>query len=271
MRTVKQLAVLLAVIVLALYFVQDKLILFPMAGSPGSQNRVVAGAVPWTDDGQFRGFIFEPNQPPKGTIIFFHGNAGATQYRARYARLLTGYGYRVALQEYPGFGARPGAATTSAALASALRDAEAARKTWTGPMYLMGESFGAGMAAQVAGHSPGQFAGVILITPWDSLADLVNAKFYGLPMSLLLHTRLDSITALKAYTGHVFVVGAENDTLIPVIHAKTLVAAHRSAQFLELPTIDHNDWFDAMHKSDWELVLSSVTADRDKAVKNDVR
>lgn len=256
----KYLLIIVAIILaflLLIYLSQDKLMLFPMPEDPGRAEISVPGAQPWRDGEYYRGLVFEPDGDARGTILFFHGNAGAAQYRAPYARRMLGFGYRVVLQEYPGFGARPGTASMANALESAVEDALAAREKWTGPIYLMGESLGAGMAAQIAHRFPERFAGVALFTPWESLSRLVNEKFNGFPMSILLRVRLDTRKALEAYPGNVVIVGAERDTLIPVDHARAL--ADSRTRYIELKGAGHNDWFDAMTPGHWEAVLSAVS------------
>ncbi|WP_334187865.1 alpha/beta hydrolase, partial [Noviherbaspirillum sp.] len=257
-----KLAILITAIVfsalLGLYLIQDRLMLFPMPDDPRRADLAVAGSVPWSDGGIYRGLVFEPASQAKGTILFFHGNAGAAQYRAAYAHRLTTYGYRVVLHEYPGFGARSGHASLPSAIESSSHDAESARARWPGPMYLMGESLGAGIAAQVATSNPAGFEGLVLITPWENLAALVNENFAGIPLSLLLRARLDTIDALKHYPGNIVVIGAENDTLIPVAHARTLAGSHTGVHYLELLGAGHNDWFDAMSVVQWDQVISMM-------------
>ncbi|HEV2610309.1 MAG TPA: alpha/beta hydrolase [Noviherbaspirillum sp.] len=252
-------AILLAAL-LTLYLGQDRLILFPMPEDPHKTDLAVTGAMPWDDQGVYRGLVFEPKSPAKGTIVFFHGNAGAAQYRAPYAHKLVTYGYRVLLQEYPGFGARSGSASLPNAVESALVDTKQAGERWPGPMYLMGESLGAGIAAQIAASNPAGFEGLVLITPWKSLSALVNEKFAGIPFSFLLRERLDTFDALNRYPGNVVVVGAENDTLIPVEHAKSLVGARTGIHYLELEGTGHNDWFNAMSDARWGQVISMMAA-----------
>ena len=205
-------AAVAALALLLLYMGQDKLLLFPMPEDPHRSNLAIAGASPWHEHGAYRGVVFEPLGTEKGTVLFFHGNAGAAQYRSIYARRITALGFRLVLHEYPSFGARPGNATLRAALASAHEDAALARARWTGKMVLMGESLGAGLAAQIAASNPGKFDGIALFTPWKSLASLVNEKFFHLPLSVLLRERLDTGAALASYKGKVAIIGAEKDT-----------------------------------------------------------
>lgn len=252
---------MVAVVVLVsflLYMSQDKLLLFPMPEDPHRTNLAIPGAVPWHEQGSYRGVVFEPPGTARGTVLFFHGNAGAAQYRAIYARSITAQGYRVVLHEYPGYGARPGKATLRAALTAAHEDAALARVRWTGRMILMGESLGAGFAAQVAADNPGKFDGIALFTPWTSLSSLVNEKFFGIPLSVLLRERLDTRAALATYKGKVAIIGAEKDDIILVTHARSLAAMDTARHYIELKGVGHNDWFDALDDGDWARLLAAL-------------
>jgi pimeloyl-ACP methyl ester carboxylesterase len=230
-----------------------------MPEDPNRGNLAIAGAAPWHEHGAYRGVVFEPAATARGTVLFFHGNAGAAQYRSIYARPITAQGFRVVLHEYPGYGARPGKATLREALASAHEDAALARARWTGPMILMGESLGAALAVQVAQSNPGKFDGIVLFTPWKSLASLVNEKFMHLPLSLLLRERLDTGEALASYKGKVVIIGAEKDTIIPVMHARSLAGTAMGRHYIELKGVGHNDWFDALDDRDWARLLQMLS------------
>lgn len=262
MNTVAFIMAIVVAALLVLFLAQDRLILFPMPEDPYRADLSGIEATPWLGGGNYSGLIFEPTTPAKGTILFFHGNAGAAQYRAPYAARLTAFGYRVVLHEYPGFGARPGAASVSSALQAVLEDAQRARKEWTGPVYLMGESFGAAMAAEAAGRHPDWFDGLVLITPWKSLSSLVNEKFGGLPLSFLLKHRLDLEWTLSAFPGKMVIVAAEEDSIIPARHARLLARQLPGAHYIELKGADHNEWFTAMSDANWKEVLAAVTQDR---------
>ncbi|MBB5503122.1 pimeloyl-ACP methyl ester carboxylesterase [Paraburkholderia sp. MM5384-R2] len=137
-----------------------------------------------------------------------------------------------------------------AAVAASREALEGTLAQWGGPVFLVGESLGAGMASQVAKGNEAAIAGVALITPWDSLADVAAEKYRLFPVRWLLHDPFDSVAALSRYDGSVVIVGAQQDTLIPVAHARRFASEHEHARILQLPTADHDDWFEAMSQDD---------------------
>lgn len=245
------------------YFWQSSMILLPgvTGGSPDVLAQCHPGSKEWHSAGSYLGKICEPARPAKGTVIVYHGNAGTVDDRALLAAKLTARGFRVILSEYPGFGKRKGSATIRQVLDASLGDFELAHASWPAPVYILGESFGAGVAAEIAKRHPGKVAGLVLITPWDSLANVVNAIF-PVPLSFLLIERFDTVDALAGYRGNVVIVAAERDEVLPVGHARALAKATPSATYFELPGAGHNDWPATMTENDWDRVLGAMAGRR---------
>lgn len=245
-----------------LYFGQDKMLLHPTRPGqfPPESIGAPGWATPWEQNGAYAGMVYAPLTAPKGTFVVYHGNAGTARDRENIARVLTDRGFRAVLVEYPEFDGRPGDATLRNALQTSLADFKQVQKTWPGPYYLLGESMGAGMVAQVAAQNLNTVAGVALFTPWDSLYNATNGKFFGLPVGLMLKEKFDSVAALSAYKGPVVVVAAEKDSLIPVRHAKALAAGHPGAKYLELAGSSHTSWPVYMKRPDWDAVLGHMTS-----------
>jgi uncharacterized protein len=210
----------------------------------------------WLPAGRFAGYVANPvDCVPRGTVVIYHGNAESAENKLPLATVFGLADYRVLIVEYPGHGGRDGARTMKAALAasrSALSDAKA---QWPGPIFLVGESLGAGMAAQAVAGEESSVEGVLLITPWDSLASVAAEKLRLFPVRWMLHAPFDSVEALKRFEGPVVVIGAANDTTIPVWHAERLARLHQHARFLLLPHADHDSWFDSMTPELWQEAL----------------
>lgn len=236
---------LLAAFAGLLFIMQDRMILLPGLAAAAGLPRLGPGAAEWTEHDQYRGIVIEPPAPAQGTVVFFHGNATLAPQLQVLAPYFLDRGLRVVLQEYPGFDRRPGKPTVRSALTSAHEDVALAARKWPGPLYLAGHSFGAGLAAQVAGANPDKIAGILLFTPWNSLASLAREKYFGIPLDFLLHERLDSAEALKRYNGPSVIVAAEQDTIVPPHHAKALADAIPNAHYIALRGADHVSWIDA--------------------------
>lgn len=252
-------AVTVGLFLALMYFWQSSLILLPGIGGSGADvlSQCGPGSAVWQEAGKYRGKVCEPASSARGTIIIYHGNAGTVDDRAGLAAVLIERGFRVALAEYPGFGKREGNATINKVLAASLEDFEIAHAKWPAPIYVLGESFGAGIAAEVVEKHREKVAGLVLITPWDSLANVVNATFF-IPLSFLLHERFDTVEAISEYRGNVVIVAAERDEVLPVRHARALAKAVSAAAYLELPGARHNDWPSFMMQKDWDWVMESL-------------
>ena len=257
----KAIAIRLVVCCAVLFVLQDQLILRP--GHTGSSPSMITQAnwsKPWMDGGELRGRVYSSQPSPPATVVLYHGNAGSIADREPLAQMLTNLGFRVVLVEYPGFGERGGWVSLSNTLEASIADFDLVKKEWQGPVYVVGESFGAGIAAQVAQHRPHQVAGLLLITPWDSLYDLVNQKFAGVPVGLLLKHHFDTVAALKVFEGPVQLVGAEKDTVIPVEHARTLARATPRALYREMTGAEHNTWPYDLTQRDWQTLMVGIGA-----------
>ena len=250
---------------------QDRLMFFPTRADAQQLQRVLRSADPravrlreWTVAGEWHGFVAEPAAPggPLPTILVFHGNAGWAGDRLYYLEPLLRRGWRVVLAEYPGYGARPGEATVESLLAAADKDIETALGEWPGPLVIVGESLGAGLVAQHAKRHAPRIAGLVLVTPWDSLRTVAKMHYGWLPVNLLLAHPLDSVAALRGFTKPVAVLVAGQDEIVGAAGGRALATSIDGATRVELPQAAHNDWLLAMTESQWDALLAPVTAAR---------
>ena len=86
-------------------------------------------------------------------------------------------GFRVILAEYPKYGGRPGKVGEKSFVAAGMETVRLAFEQYGEPLYLVGESLGCGVAAAVAKQTSVPIAGIILITPWDTLASVPSHSF----------------------------------------------------------------------------------------------
>jgi uncharacterized protein len=207
----------LALIWGGLFMFQDHLLYFP---DSAPLAEVVAearrdGLEPWPDAGDFRGLLCEPRTAARGTLVFFHGNAGHAGHRSWVAEALADVGLRVILAEYPGYGPRPGQPAEAVLVRDAVETLARVREQFPGPLLVAGESLGAGVAAAVAEKSP---------------------------VDLLLRDRYDSIANLAGFRGPVAVVIAARDSIVPAPFGQALFASLPGRKRLWTIPADHNDW-----------------------------
>ena len=251
-------------LVVSVYFLQGRLLYLRSANSAAVTQQQAADARLsfWPNAAKYQALLRAPslaavNRTVNGTIILFHGNAGTAEDRAFYATQFEQCGLRTLLVEYPGYGAR----ATDVALRQAALAAEggqiilAANAQFGQPIFVVGESLGAAVAAQAIQQAeqvlPGVVSGATLITPWDELANVANRRFWFLPVRLILADPYNSVMALKDFHAPLLVVRATQDEIIPA--SSTLALFNRfsgSKQIFNLPG-GHNSWSENIPDSWW--------------------
>lgn len=218
---------------LALFVFQRSLLFFPTHHPARSLLTV------WRDRGQSIGYCREVEQP-KMVWLMIHGNAGQASDRDYVLGHLSPEDALYVL-EYPGYGARPGNPTRNSMNAAAAEAyASLADQFPETPLGVIGESIGSGPACTLV-QATRRPAKVVLIVPFDSLANVAARRFFFLPVRWLLRDRWDNVEALRDYTGSVEIYGARQDSVIPCRHARNLARHCQSVQFTEMEG-GHNDW-----------------------------
>jgi uncharacterized protein len=132
--------------------------------------------------------------------------------------------YSVAGVDYRGYGESAGKPSEAAVKADALRiyDALAAKLGPDTRIVVMGRSLGTAMAAYVAANR--DVAGVILVTPFDSLAAVGQESHPLVPVRLLMKHPFDMAADAARVTAPTLMLVAGADQLIPPRHAERLAA-----------------------------------------------
>jgi len=241
---------------------QYSMLYFPSETAPSEQSLAGSDIRFWPSTGQeYRGFIGRTEiGAARGTFIVFHGNGGTAVGREFYVKALGRLGYRVILAEYPRYGGRKGELGEVSFVKDAAETVRLASEKFGGPIYLLGESLGCGVAAAVASSTPVPVAGVVLITPWDSLQSVAKTHFPLLLVRLLLKDSYDTMHNLSSFSGKIAVVGAERDEVIPLRHACNLYQSlsSREIRMWVVGKAGHNDWPMYMDQSWWQEAVGFV-------------
>ena len=185
---------------------QRQLIFFPQtAAEPAllhEADRI--GLQPWRDRaGALIGWRAPGREGAGARMLVLHGNAGYALHRLYYVQGLHALGnsWDVILFEYPGYGARTGTASADSFRDSATAAVDLLLAEDDRPLYLLGESLGSGVASYLAASLPEQVAGLLLVTPFTSLADVAAQHYPVLPIRALLRENFDSAESLQSYAG----------------------------------------------------------------------
>jgi len=173
----------------------------------------------------------------------FHGNAGLAVQRAYWAdaleRVQPGRPLSIYVLEYPGYGRRSGTPTQVSLTAAALTAFDAI--PGSDRIHLLGESLGCAVAAQMAQMRPQRVGGLVLVTPFNRLADVAAHHYPWLPVRWLVKDRWESDAALREFPGPLAIIAAERDSIVPARFAQRLHDGYPGRKRLHvIPGEDHN-------------------------------
>jgi len=215
-----------------LYVKQRELLYFP---TPPME---VAGATKVnlkSEAGVLKGWVVNPGMPK--ALIYFGGNGEQVERNADFfIKCLPQHS--VYLFPYRGYGGNPGSPSQDGLFSDALL-LEALIKSRHSAVSLMGRSLGSGVAVYVASKRP--IEKLLLVTPYDSIADVAAGKYPIFPVRWLLKDPFDSVAYAKNVNAEVKILIASDDTIIPPGHSRTLAMSFKQRPSIKyIENADHN-------------------------------
>lgn len=235
-----------------IYLLQERLIFFPqpLAADPlktdtGAAIEEVSLVTP--DKVRLHGWLVRAKQAqthmPAPILIYFGGNAEEVSWlvssAGRYA------GWSLLLLNYRGYGRSEGKPGEVEMFADAVQiyDYASSRAGGAG-VAVMGRSLGSGVAVYLATKRP--VAGVILVSPYDSVENVARGVYPFLPISLMLKHRFDSISRAPGIEVPLLCLVASDDRVIPRPHSERLYSAWGgNKQWREIRRSGHDNIADA--------------------------
>jgi pimeloyl-ACP methyl ester carboxylesterase len=143
------------------------------------------------------------------------------------------------LVNYRGYGGSTGRPTEEGLRTDALAIYDDVRRSHT-DVAVMGRSLGSGVAVQLASARP--VDRLVLVTAFDSLANVAAAHLTWLPVRALLKDRYESAARARDVSARVLMVVAEHDEIVPRARSQALAAAFRpgQAEIVVAPGVGHN-------------------------------
>ncbi len=229
-------------VVVYLYFNQRNMMYFPDSTRPDIVPGAELAEVTTQDGLTLQGWYFPPRDDSKPVILFFHGNAGNFADRVWRAASLGIKGYGVLLAEYRGYGGNPGKITEQGLYNDGRAYVEFLKKQER-PVVLHGESLGTGIATRLA--SEYDVAGLILESPYSSIADVAQSFYPVVPVRYLLSDKFPSADVIGKVKAPILMIHGELDRTIPIRFSRRLFdAAPEPKSFISLDSADHNNLYD---------------------------
>ena len=250
-----------AVLVLVFAF-QSRLVFYPEIGrevavTPQTYGLMFEPVEIRTADGEALQAWWVPADEPRGTVLFFHGNAGNISHRLDYLMMFHRMRYATLIVDYRGYGGSTGSPSEE----GTYRDAEAAWEYLRGArgvrqqdLVIVGESLGGAVASWLAANVESR--AVVLLSTFTSATDLGAQIYWFLPVRLISRIGYDNAENLKRIKAPVFIAHSRDDEVIPYSHGRKLfeLAAEPKA-FVEMSG-GHNAGF-IFVRPEWSAQLAA--------------
>ena len=204
-----------------MYATQRSQIYFPTP--PSTAARAQAW---WVESAAERIKVWVVSRPGSSALLYFGGNAedvadtvdslrDAIPDRSLY------------LVNYRGYGGSSGQPTEAGLREDAITIHDAVSRRHA-EVAVMGRSLGSGIAVQLAADRPVER--LVLVTAFDSLANVAAAHFPWLPVRTLLKDRYESAVRASDVGAPVLMVIAAGDEIVPRARSEALISAFGSGQ-----------------------------------------
>jgi len=175
----------------------------------------------------------------KKTIIFFHGNAGNLKNRNYKLNELSKFDVNFLIVAYRGFSGNQGKPSEQGLYedARSTLDWVKIKGVKEKNLILYGESLGTAVAIETAQNK--DLAGIILESPFTSMAELAQKYYPVLPVKYLLKDKYETIKKLPNIISPLLVLHGRLDTIVPFAMGQKLFEQANEPKFKYF--IDNDD------------------------------
>jgi fermentation-respiration switch protein FrsA (DUF1100 family) len=248
------LALIYVALGVVLYFFQGSMVFLAnlpgraLDGTPADIGLPYEDVAIDTEDGERLHGWYVPATKARGTLLFFHGNAGNISHRLESILIFNRLGLDVLIVDYRGYGQSTGRPSER----GTYRDARAAwdylvggRGLEAGQIVIFGRSLGGAVGAWLASDlaEAEQPAAVIVESAFTSGTDMARRLYPVYPARLLTRLRYPVVEYVQQLSCPLLVVHSRDDEIIPFAMGRAIYsAALQPKDFIELRG-DHNAGF----------------------------
>ncbi|MBL8266169.1 alpha/beta hydrolase [Steroidobacter sp.] len=222
MRTLLNFSLFVAVVYIGLcavlFFFQRSLLYYPQPRPQGE----LSATLPLSADDAELVISVRPHDGPNA-IVYFGGNGENVAYNL--PSFSSGFpDHALYLMNYRGYGGSSGSPSEAAIHRDALALFDLVHAKHSN-VLLMGRSLGSGVAIRLASERPA--TGLVLITPYSSIAELGARQFPMFPVKWLLQDKYESWRYAPEISVPTTFVVAERDEIIPRASSEDLYTRFR--------------------------------------------
>lgn len=205
-----------------------------------------------TGDGKTLSGIFFPARKPKGTVLFFHGNAGNISSFAAYYEFFLSQDYNCAVFDYRGFGKSSGEIFSERQFyEDAVLFTNFVTKNYPAEHFVVcGFSVGSAAAAKIAAR--GKTSKLLLFAPYFSMTELAADKFPFFP-DMLLKYKFETWKFVGQLKIPMLLLHGKNDSIIPIVNSEKLRKVNPKCRLIRAAK-GHNDLLED------EIIISETEA-----------
>jgi fermentation-respiration switch protein FrsA (DUF1100 family) len=174
------------------------------------------------------------------TVVFFHGNAGNLLNRVYKLNELNKLEINILLSSWRSFSGNKGKPTEKNLYYDAKKIVKWIKMQGveSKDIILYGESLGTGVVTELA--SKNDFGGIILESPFTSIADAAKIYYPYLPVNFLLRDRYDSKSKIQNIKIPILIMHGKMDNIVPQKMGKELFEKANDPKFSYFPDDDNH-------------------------------
>jgi fermentation-respiration switch protein FrsA (DUF1100 family) len=221
----------------SLLYLPDRLRTAPdVAGMPEAQEIELA-----TADGERVIVWHVPPRDGMPVVLYLHGNGASLRWRTQRFRALIDDGTGLVALSYRGYGGSSGAPSEAGLIADAAAAyAFAVDRYAPERLVTWGESLGSGVAIALAAEKP--VGRVVLESPFSSAVDVGAARYWFVPVRLLMKDQFRSDLRIGRVTAPVLVMHGDRDEVVPFAQGERLYGMiNAPKRFVRFVGAGHND------------------------------